>query len=127
MTLGFLSLLLALRAGCEDKAPDEGSDTEQPPAADADADADADTDADADADADADGRRYRRGRGRRMNADADADVRTVGGQAWCASAASYPTGVHSDGLLRSVDLSSAGTATDGTHTWQPGPITRIAP
>ena len=95
MTLGFLSLLLALQLGCEDKAPDEGSDTGQPPAADA---------------------------------DADADVRTVGGQAWCASGGIVSDGRHTlTGCFAPVDLSSAGTATDGTHTWQPGPITRIAP
>ena len=49
-------------------------------------------------------------------------------QAWCASGGIVSDGRHTlTGCFAPVDISSAGNATDGTHTWQPGPITRIAP
>ena len=99
MTLTLLPLLLSLQLGCDSKAPDGGRDSSEPPSGDADADA-----------------------------DADADDRTVGGQTWCASGGTASDGTHTlTGCFAPVDISGGQVATDGTHTWQPGPITRIAP
>ena len=106
-------------SGCStDKgpAPDPSSD-EGAPAGDSDTDADADADADTDADTDAD-----------ADADADADDRVVGGHVWCASGGTTSDGTHElTGCFAPVDLSTGSTATDGTHVWKPGPITRITP